>query len=101
MIGDPCIEGKLADVDPTTDGPQYDCQVSSVTNRNKASQTETVLPKCDPDSGGAANKPCWRITTDDVLCKKTGHLVLRIEGQDTLPPDSHVLANCVTEVTSN
>lgn len=101
VIGDPCIEGQLADADPTTPGPQYDCQVSSVTNRNKATQMETVLSKCEPDSGAAANKPCWRIATDDVLCKKNDHLVLRIEGQDTLPPDTHVVANCVTEVTSN
>ena len=28
-------------------------------------------------------------------------LELKVEGQDTLPADTHVVANCVTEVTSN
>jgi hypothetical protein len=100
VIGDPCIQGQLADVDPNTAGAQYDCQVSWVTNRNKASQTEAVLPKCEPENGGAANKPCWRITTDEALCTKNEHLVLRIEGEEMLAADSHVLANCVTEVTN-
>jgi hypothetical protein len=101
VIGDPCIEGQLADVDPTTDGAQYDCQVSAVTNRNRPNQTEAVLPACMPDSAAATNQPCWRIAVDTALCKTKQSLVLRIEGQDSLPPDTHVLANCVTEVTSN
>lgn len=100
VIGDPCIEGQLADFDPDPNREVYDCQVSSVTNRNKPTQSEDVLPACMPDSGAAANKPCWRITTDAALCTKNQHLVLRIEGQDTLPSDSHVIANCVTEVTN-
>ena len=101
VIGDPCIEGKLADADPDRPGPQYDCAVSAVTNRGLANQTQTVLPHCEPDSGAASNKPCWRIATDTNLCAAGDHLTLRIEGQDTLPQDTHVVANCVTEVTSN
>src|SRR5678816_1384145 len=101
VIGDPCIEGKLADADPDTPGPQYDLSLSAVTNRGLANQTQTVLPHCEPDSGAASNKPCWRIATDTNLCAAGDHLTLRIEGQDTLPQDTHVVANCVTEVTSN
>jgi len=99
VIGDPCIEGKLADADPDKPGPQYDCAVSAVTNRGLATQTQTVLPHCEPDSGAASNKPCWRIATD-TMCAAGDHLTLRIEGQDTLPQDTHVVANCVTEVTN-
>ena len=40
-------------------------------------------------------------TVCNVLCTKNEHLVLKIEGQDALPIDTHVVANCVTEVTSN
>jgi len=103
VIGDPCIEGKLADVDPDTAGPQYDCSVSVVANAGMPTRTETLLPRC-PATGGAA---CWHIETDAVACPNLNkpvdqreHIVLKIEAQDTLPKDSHILANCVTEVTN-
>ena len=50
VIGDPCIEGKLSDVDPNTAGPQYDCSVSDVSNQGKPTQTETVIPQCDANA---------------------------------------------------
>ncbi|HZJ65698.1 MAG TPA: hypothetical protein VFD36_19445, partial [Kofleriaceae bacterium] len=89
-LGNPCIEGKLK--------MPVDCSVSDVTNYLKPNQMEKVLPQCDAN---ASNKPCWRIATDTNLCAAGDHLTLRIEGQDTLPQDTHVVANCVTEVTSN
>lgn len=101
VIGDPCIEGKLADVDPTTDGPQYDCSVSVVNNQGLANQTETILPRCTPEDASATNQPCWHLNTDATSCPNSDHFVLKIEGQDTLPKDAHILANCVTEVTNN
>ena len=105
VIGDPCIEGKLADVDPNTAGLQYDCSVSSVLNPNTATQTETVMPQCNPPDGTGATSVCWHLVADPTNCQKTDptspHLALKIELQDSLPKDSHIIANCVTEVTNN
>jgi len=105
VIGDPCIEGKLADVDPNTAGLQYDCSVSSVNNPNTAMQSETVMPQCNPPDGTGATSVCWHLVADPANCQKADptspHLALKIELQDTLPKDSHIIANCVTEVTNN
>jgi hypothetical protein len=101
VIGDPCIEGKLADVDPKTAGPQYECSVSYVKNPDDPVAQETLLPKCTPESGAATNLPCWHLASDPVNCPTTPtQLTLKIEGQDMLKvlgTDVHVLANCVTE----
>lgn len=101
VIGDPCIEGKLADVDPEKPGEQFDCSVSVVTNRGTATQAEVILPACPAPGGGA----CWHIEVDAVACPNLNlpmadrtHRVLKIDAQDTLPKDAHILANCVTEV---
>jgi hypothetical protein len=90
VVGDPCIEGKLADP------PNYDCAVSSIVNPGTDTAVETVLPRCDTS---ASNPPCWHIITDATQCADpaTDHLVLKVEGQETLPTDSHIVANCVTE----
>lgn len=99
VIGDPCIEGNLADVDPETPGPQYDCSVSDVTNLGKPNQTETILPQCDAN---ATNKPCWRINVDTMNCAATTHhFTLKIERAQAPAPETHVIANCVTEATDN
>ncbi|MBA3455099.1 MAG: hypothetical protein H0T42_18560 [Deltaproteobacteria bacterium] len=101
VIGDPCIGGKLADVDPNTAGPQYDCSVSDVTNIGKPTQAETVIPACDAN---ATIKPCWKIQKDLVNCPATNpdgtpneQFVLKIERAETPPPETHVIAYCVTD----
>jgi hypothetical protein len=94
VIGDPCIEGKLADVDPNTPGPQYDCSVSDVTNQGKPTQTETIIPACD---ASASMKPCWRINTDAMKCPQSQNFELKIERAMSPPPETHVIVNCVTE----
>ena len=97
-IGDPCIEGKLADVDPETAGVQYDCSVSDVTNARKPNQSEKILPACKEGSPGMyTNMPCWRIATDMANCMKAPHHVLKIERAEAPPPETIVFANCVTE----
>jgi hypothetical protein len=104
VIGDPCIEGNLADKDPNTPGIQPDCSVSSVQNINTNNQTETLMPTCDATN---SNQPCWHIVEDDANCTgptTPSHLSLKIEGEDMLKAqnaDTHVVANCVTEVTNN
>ncbi|HEU4612575.1 MAG TPA: hypothetical protein VFS15_10880 [Kofleriaceae bacterium] len=100
VIGSPCIEGNLADVDPNTDGPQYDCSVSDVTNYGKANQTEQVLPQCNgssPDYTDSTNKPCWSIQTDTMNCMVAPNLTLKIVRDQAPPDNTHVISYCVTE----
>jgi hypothetical protein len=101
VIGNPCVEGKLADVDPVTPGPQYDCSVSSVTNINTPQQAETILPKCTPEDDTATNQPCWHLVTDAMSCPTSDNFKLVFEGEDLLAQDTNIISNCVTEVTLN
>lgn len=105
VIGDPCIEGKLADVIPATPQLDYDCAVSSVLNPGTAQQQEKIMPRCTPENAMATNQPCWHLVPDPMNCKVNDptslHLSLKIEGKDMLAKDTHIIANCVTEVTNN
>src|SRR5207302_9368916 len=94
-IGDPCIEGALADVDPKTPGLQADCVVSDVVHPDAADQTETILPACD---AGHSQKPCWTLESDAQQCASwPSKLKLVIErGNTTVPSDTHVRAPCAT-----
>ena len=99
-LGSPCIDGTLADVDPNTPGPQYDCSVSDVQNYGKANQQETILPECNnlTTPASSTNVPCWAIETDP-MCSAGQHLTLKIErGGTATPPDgTHTISYCVTE----
>jgi hypothetical protein len=99
VIGSPCIEGNLADVDPNTPGEQYDCSVSDVRNFGKANQTESVLPQCNNTGTPASstNKPCWSIITDTMNCMTEPNLTLKIERNEAPAQDTHVISYCVTE----
>jgi hypothetical protein len=99
VLGSPCIDGKLADVDPDTDGPQYDCSVSDVTNYGQPNQMETVLPQCNgsqPDYMDSTNKPCWSIQTDEMNCSANDHLTLKVVRDQAPPDNAHVISYCVT-----
>jgi hypothetical protein len=104
VIGNPCIEGKLADVDPSTPEPDFDCSVSSVTNPTAANRTETILARCPANGGAATDPPCWHLVQEQPVngvyaqCPLSEHYLLKIERQDTLPPETHIVANCVTQV---
>ncbi|HET9988767.1 MAG TPA: hypothetical protein VFQ65_09605, partial [Kofleriaceae bacterium] len=99
-LGSPCIDGTLADVDPNTPGPQYDCSVSDVQNYGKANQQETILPECNnlTTPASSTNEPCWAIETDP-MCSAGQHLTLKIErGSTAAPPDgTHTISYCVTQ----
>ncbi len=99
VIGSPCIEGNLADVDPTTPGDQYDCSVSDVRNFGKANQSEAVLPQCNnaDQPASSTNKPCWSIQTDTMNCTVAPNLTLKIERNEAPAADTHVISYCVTE----
>jgi hypothetical protein len=95
VLGDPCIEGTLV-------GPPYECSVSSVTDPGKATEVETIMPKCNPEDGTGATMPCWHLVAEPASCPNADHLTLKIEQEDMLRAnnmDTHVLANCVTQVT--
>ena len=103
-LGSPCIDGHLADVDPNTPGPQYDCSVSDVANYGAANQTETVLPECNnlTTPASSTNEPCWAIESDTVNCTGGDHLTLKVERGNTMPgAKDHVISYCVTEATNN
>jgi len=109
VIGSPCIDGTLADVDLTTPGPQYDCSVSDVANFGKADQMETVLPECNNLTPGqestSTNKPCWAIEVDAMNCSPMNpmsqHLTLKVERTTTAPPGTHMVSYCVTCTDAN
>ncbi|HEY4240869.1 MAG TPA: hypothetical protein VGM88_13695 [Kofleriaceae bacterium] len=95
VIGDPCIDGQLEDVDPNTDGPQYDCSVSDVTMQGQPGQHETVIPACDD---GHTVTPCWYFDTMTMSCPDPAHPELVIDRGGTTPaPDTHLVAYCVTK----
>jgi hypothetical protein len=104
VIGSPCIDGTLADVDPNTPGPQYDCSVSDITKYGKPDQKETVLPECNnlTTPASSTNLPCWAIEMDTAKCMSGSHLKLNIERGGTTPPDdTHVVSYCVTQAGCN
>jgi hypothetical protein len=70
--------------------------VSSVVNQGQPTQMETILPKCS--GAGTSATPCWRLETDAANCPNSDHFKLKIDAQDSLSMDAHIIANCVTEV---
>lgn len=99
VMGSPCFDVPLADVDPATAGAQYDCSVSDVINPGAANQRETVLPACNNVSlpRDSTNKPCWSIQTDTVNCTAEPNLTLKVERNEAPAADTHVISYCVTE----
>jgi hypothetical protein len=94
IVGDPCIQGTLADVDPNTAGPQYDCSVSDVTKPGTLEAKETIIPRCND---AASTKPCWRISVNAEECIPDDHLMLEVVRAVDPAPETHIIANCVTE----
>ena len=96
MAGDPCIHGKLTDVDAAA-GLQPRCTVLAVTDPDSPARAEKVLPICTPEDATASNLPCWHIATDAASCPDSDHVRLTIEGQAMLPSAARVLASCVID----
>lgn len=92
MLGSPCIDGTLADVDAVTPGPQYACEVS-VTGQGSP-PGDTALPRCTPEDATATNPPCWRLAIDPASCASADHARIEIEGMATLAASAHVMATC-------
>ncbi len=84
VIGSPCINNELAE--------PYQCSVLDVANFGKDNETRKVIGQCD----ASGELPCWALGQDAMKCGTK--LALNIErGGITPPPDTHVIANCVTK----
>ncbi len=94
VIGNPCIEGNLADRDPGTNGVQPECQASYVTNPGEENQVEDVLAQCNDT---ASNQPCWRLIQDPNCTDYPTGLSIEVVRSVEPPPDTHIFARCVTE----
>ena len=60
----------------------------------KPNQAEKVLPQCD---ASASMKPCWRIVKDATKCPTGDNFILEVVRSEAPPPDTHMIAYCVTE----
>ncbi|HTJ42626.1 MAG TPA: hypothetical protein VL463_11060 [Kofleriaceae bacterium] len=96
VIGDPCIEGTLKDIDLNTPGVQPDCVVSQVTDPGTAMETEKILPECD---GSHSNTPCWTFQTDAMQCASTPSMLKLVTdyGNNPAPLNTHIKAQCVVQ----
>jgi hypothetical protein len=98
ILLDPCFDTTPIDVDPDTEGTQYDCTVTEVRRTpNQADQEVRTLPPCE-----RGEFPCWRIEADPVQCQLSQspeHLKLVIERNgESVADDIHIRAACVTAV---
>ncbi len=93
-----CIDSALADMDPNTEGPQYDCEVVEIASPGDGTQSKTPLPACNNPNSSAesTNKPCWTIGTSAQRCTAKQHQLLTIERTQDPAPDTRVVARCAT-----
>ena len=95
VVGNPCIDGKISDTDPSTDGVQADCRVSDVSGLNTDDQEEFPIPPCE-----TSDAPCFRVIPNDSCTDAETNLALDIDRgtppQD--PPDgTTVVVRCLVE----
>jgi hypothetical protein len=91
-LGVPCIDADLVDVEPDTEGLQFECVVSQISD-----QVESLLPHCP--EGATGDLPCWHLVEDRSYCPLTPtgmHLAIERSGV-SIAPGSHVIARCRTE----
>lgn len=92
VVGNPCLDGKLTDTEPSIDGFQPDCRVSDVRDLNLDTEEEFPIPACE-DSG----TPCFRVV-QDASCNTETNLSLEIDRGDQEPPsNTTVVVRCLVE----
>src|SRR4029079_6386809 len=97
VVGNPCMEVALADVDPNTAGLQVDCKWTERVHPDPAGEVAPALTRCTPDGAGAHDKtPCWYLTADDKTCATAPeHLKLAYDlGAGAVPPDTRLKIEC-------
>lgn len=101
-FGGHCIQGRLRDMDPETDGLQYECSVSETRSPNTAARVERVLPRCDDEADPQRSSvlPCFAIASDPATCASTpDNLSVEVfyALDETVPPDTIIRAHCVAD----
>jgi hypothetical protein len=93
VIGNPCLDGNLRDIDDATAGVQPNCVVADVQNLGLDNQVESIIPEC-ADNGGAT--PCVTYVIDTANCSDTPtQLSMEVmRGNDSVPPNTTVVARC-------
>ena len=97
VVGNPCIEGNLADGDPGQEGVQVDCRVSDVRDLGLPGEEEFPIAPCEVDS----TPPCFRLIPNEENCSNTETgLALEIDrGNPPQDPPSNttIVARCLVE----
>jgi hypothetical protein len=93
VIGNPCIEGVLADTNGTLPGLQAECSASMLSEDGTG--PEETLPQCNE---GNTNTPCWRLV-EEPECNnpEAGNLSIKLEWGGPAPADKIVSVQCATE----
>jgi hypothetical protein len=95
VVGNPCIEGKLADANPAVDGNQVECRVSDVSNLGEDDEEEFPIQPC----GDAGGTPCFNLVEDNS-CGTETNIALEIDRGDPPqdpPANTTVVARCLVE----
>jgi hypothetical protein len=90
VLGVPCIEFTPLDVDPDTEGPQYDCNIED----RRVVEGTVRLPQCT-----GSNQPCWNFVAEPINCTYGSGLAFRLDrGSTGLPYDGTVIhGECLIE----
>ncbi|HVK89393.1 MAG TPA: vWA domain-containing protein [Kofleriaceae bacterium] len=98
-LGSPCFDSPLADVDPFTAGPQYECTVTEYRRTGTADEELRVFPQCT-----SGRTPCWKVEEDAAQCFFTDtdpHLKLVLDlGGEAAQATTRLKVNCVTTTDS-
>ncbi len=91
-IGDPCINGTLADVDPITPGRQEDCVAWYSFPVTGA--PDELFARCESE----ITAPCWDLVTDPLKCPAGANEIFVVKHEALeLPDETHVHIQCVTQ----
>jgi hypothetical protein len=91
----PCIEGNI-DIDPNTEGTQFDCVVSDVRFPGEERQEETPLYQCDSVPPATDDMPCWHMEHRPDTCPSTATQMSLIVERDgtSVPSGTHTIVRC-------
>ncbi len=89
IVGTPCVNARLVDVDPAKAGLQAECEV---TERVPGS-ADVVLPPC---SAGGGRIPCWDLIEDRTICTASGFKIGTNRGGKMAPQGATQTISCAT-----
>ena len=93
VIGNPCIEGILADKDEVAPGLQAECSASML--NEDGTGIEETLPQCND---AVTNTPCWRLEVEpQCMNPAAGDLSIKLEWGGPAPADKIVSVQCATD----